>query len=153
MLRHVLAHNAGAEDAIVGHLVTLLRPGGVLYLVDTDGYAVRTVPQPPDLMELDDRYRALHRLMGNDSQSGLRLGGLVERAGLDLVTYQGWYTITRIPAGVRPPSWAARHAMLDAGVASADDVARWDRAFAALEAAGEQPTIFVPMLVAIGRAR
>ena len=36
MLRHVLAHNGGAEDAIVGHLATLVRPGGCLYLVDTD---------------------------------------------------------------------------------------------------------------------
>jgi hypothetical protein len=31
--------------------------------------------------------------------------------------------------GVRPPSWAAREAMVDAGIATADDVERWDRAF------------------------
>jgi len=39
MLRHVLAHNGGAEDAIVAHLATLPRPGGCLYLVDADGTA------------------------------------------------------------------------------------------------------------------
>src|SRR6266508_3779502 len=34
MLLHVVAHNGGAEDAIVAHLAGLLRPGGCLYLVD-----------------------------------------------------------------------------------------------------------------------
>ena len=32
MLRRVLAHNGGAEDAIVAHLATLVGPGGCLYL-------------------------------------------------------------------------------------------------------------------------
>jgi precorrin-6B methylase 2 len=36
MLRHVLAHNGGHEQAIVGHLATLIRPGGSVYLVDGD---------------------------------------------------------------------------------------------------------------------
>jgi 2-polyprenyl-3-methyl-5-hydroxy-6-metoxy-1,4-benzoquinol methylase len=44
MLRHVLAHNGGAEDVIVAHLATLLRPGGCLYLVDADLTAIRVIP-------------------------------------------------------------------------------------------------------------
>ncbi|MDX5564987.1 methyltransferase domain-containing protein [Streptomyces sp. ID05-04B] len=36
MLRHVLAHNGGREQAIVDHLATLVRPGGVVYLADVD---------------------------------------------------------------------------------------------------------------------
>ncbi len=47
MLRHVLAHNGGAEDAIVAHLATLVRPGGCVYLVDVDGTAVRSLPETP----------------------------------------------------------------------------------------------------------
>jgi hypothetical protein len=45
LLRHVLAHNGGAEDTIVGHLASLVRPGGCLYLVDADLSAIRVVPQ------------------------------------------------------------------------------------------------------------
>jgi hypothetical protein len=45
MLRRVLARNGGAEDVIVAHLVTLLRPGGYLYLVDADGAAIRVIPR------------------------------------------------------------------------------------------------------------
>jgi 2-polyprenyl-3-methyl-5-hydroxy-6-metoxy-1,4-benzoquinol methylase len=54
MLRHVLAHNGGAEDVIVAHLATLLRPGGCLYLVDADLTAIRVIPEAehPDLVEL-----------------------------------------------------------------------------------------------------
>jgi 2-polyprenyl-3-methyl-5-hydroxy-6-metoxy-1,4-benzoquinol methylase len=58
MLRHVLAHNGGSEDAIVAHLATLLRPGGCLFLVDADGTAIRTVPQDPDLADLGAAVRA-----------------------------------------------------------------------------------------------
>ena len=60
MLRHVLAHNGGAEDAIVAHLATLVRPGGCLYLVDTDGTAIRFIPEAehPDLIDLQERYLA-----------------------------------------------------------------------------------------------
>ncbi len=46
MLRHVLAHNGGAEDAIVAHLATLLRPGGCLYLVDAYLTAILSSPRP-----------------------------------------------------------------------------------------------------------
>jgi len=41
MMRHVLAHNGGREQAIVDHLVTLVRPGGAVYLADVDVTAIR----------------------------------------------------------------------------------------------------------------
>lgn len=44
MLRYVLAHNGGREQAIVDHLAGLVRPGGCVYLVDVDYTAVRTHP-------------------------------------------------------------------------------------------------------------
>ena len=59
MVRHVLAHNGGAEDAIVAHLATLVRPGGCLYLVDSDGTAFRTLPEHADLTDLNDALRGL----------------------------------------------------------------------------------------------
>jgi SAM-dependent methyltransferase len=151
MLRHVMAHNGGREDVIVAHLAALLRPGGCLFLVDADGTAIRTVPEDPDLADLAQRYVQLHVDRGNDVQAGLWLGERLVRAGLELVDYRGSYVIRPLPPGMRPPSWAAREAMVAAGLANKEDVARWDRAFARVDAAASRPTLFAPVFAAIGR--
>jgi SAM-dependent methyltransferase len=152
MMRHVLAHNGGYEDAICGHLATLLCPGGTLYLVDVDGSAMRTLPEDPDLADLHARYRELLTGRGSDITAGLRLGERLERAGLDVVDFVGRYTIARIPAGVRPPPWAAREAMVDAGLATAADIERWAAAYERSDALEQRPTVFAPMFVALGRS-
>jgi hypothetical protein len=41
--------------------------------------------------------------------------------------------------------------MVAEGVATADDVERWDAAFRRLDAAATRPQIFAPSFVAIGR--
>jgi len=151
MLRHVLAHNGGAEDAIVAHLAGLLRPGGCLYLVDVDGTAIRTVPEDADLDDLHQRYIAFHAARGNDLLAGLRLGERLERAGLELVDFRGSYLIRPMPPGIRPPPWAAREAMVAAGLATDQDVARWAGAFERLDAEPTRPTVFAPMFAAVGR--
>jgi SAM-dependent methyltransferase len=151
MLRHVLAHNGGAEDAIVAHLATLVRPGGCLYLVDADGTAMRTLPEHADLTDLSDRYAAFRAARGDDNRAGLRLADRLVRAGLEVVEFRGRYMIGNLPPGVRPPGWAAREAMLVAGLATEADVGRWDRAFQELEAAPVRPTVFAPFFTAVGR--
>jgi SAM-dependent methyltransferase len=151
MVRHVLAHNGGAEDAIVAHLATRLRPGGCLYLVDADGTAMRTLPEQPDLADLNERYQAFRAARGDDDQAGLRLAERLARAGLEVLEFRGRYLITQLPTGVRPPPWAAREAIVEAGMATAEDVARWDRAFQAVAAAPVRPTQFVPFFYAVGR--
>jgi SAM-dependent methyltransferase len=151
MLRHVLAHNGGAEDAIVAHLATLVRPGGCLYLVDADGTAVRTLPEHADLTDLNERYGAFRAARGDDNRAGLRLADRLVRAGLELLEFSGRYFIGQLPTQVRPPSWAAREAMVAAGVATEDDVRRWDRAFREVQAAPVPPTFFAPFFIAVGR--
>jgi len=151
MLRHVLAHNGGAEDAIVAHLATLVRPGGCLYLVDVDGTAMRTLPEQADLTDLNERYAAFRAARGDDNRAGLRLADRLLRAGLELVEFRGRYFIGQPPPAVRPPSWAARDAMVSAGMATEEDVRRWDRAFGEVRAAPVPPTIFAPMFTAVGR--
>jgi SAM-dependent methyltransferase len=151
MLRHVLAHNGGAEDAIVTHLVTLLRPGGCLYLVDTDGTAIRLIPETdhPDLVELQERYLVFRAARGDDNAAGLRLAKRLVRAGLELVEFRGRYVIRELSPRLRSPGWAAREAMVAAAMATAEDLRRWDRAF---EATAQRPaTFFAPMFTAIGR--
>jgi SAM-dependent methyltransferase len=151
MLRHVLAHNGGAEDAIVAHLAGLVRSGGCLYLVDADGTAFRALPEHADLTDLADRYLAFRTARGDDNRAGLRLADRLARAGLELLEFRGRYLISHLPPAVRPPSWAARQAMVAAGVATEDDVRRWDRAFQQVQAAPVPPTVFAPFFTAVGR--
>lgn len=151
MMRHVLAHNAAQEQEIVDHLATLVRPGGCVYLLDIDYAAFRMVDIDPDLEDLDDRYAELHRRMGNDGQPGPRLGARLRGAGLELVEHVARYENIVPPPGMRPPSWAAREAMLEAGVVTEADVARWEAAFARQDASAVRPRIFASQWIAIGR--
>ena len=152
MVRHVLAHNGGREQAIVDHLATLLRPGGCLYLVDAYGRGMATEPDLPVLAEIGERYHAFHAARGNDLRAGLHLGDRLRAAGLEQVDFRGTYQIVTFPPGLRPPAWAARDAMLAAGVVTAADLERWDRELTELDASPDRPTGFMPIFTAIGRA-
>ena len=151
IMRHVLAHNGGREQAIVDHLASLLKPGGCVYLLDVEMTGIRTRPVAPDLDEIGSRYRAFHAGRGNDTSVGLRLGELVQAAGLELVVHRGWYEIGDLPPGFRPPAWAAREAMVAAGVADQADLDRWNAALEWRDAHPSRLTVFIPYLSAIGR--
>lgn len=149
MMRHVLAHNGPKEQAIVDHLATLVKPGGHVYLVDIDGSAFHTRPEDPDVSELNEAYRRFHQAQGNDLLTGLRLDDLLRAAGMDVLDYQGWYNIIQPQGQLRPPSWAARDAMVAAGVISADDLERYEVALDRM--IDQRPTIFAPVFGAVGR--
>ena len=149
MMRHVLAHNGPREQAIVDHLATLVKPGGHVYLVDIHGAMFHTRPDDPDVAELNDAYRRFHAAQGNDLMTGLRLDELLRDAGLEVVDYRGWFNILRVQGPMRPPSWAARDAMVAAGIISADDLGRYEAALDRLVT--KEPTIFAPVFGAVGR--
>ena len=151
VMRHVLAHNGGREQEIVDHLATLLKPGGCVYLVDIDFQAVRTLPPHAEFEELSQRYGSFQTTRGNDLSVGLRLGQLVAGAGMELVEHRGWYDIMVAQSGFKTPSWAARHAMMEAGFATQDDIDRWAAAFSAMDEAVEPRTLFLPLFSATGR--
>lgn len=151
MIRHVLAHNGGREAAIVAHAATLVRPGGCVYLIDTEASAVRFRPSDPDVDDLSGRYRQWHAQQGNDLSVGLRLAELLAGAGLEIVDFSGRYDIVVAPPGVRPPSWAAREALVASGLATPADVDRWDAAFLRADGMDRRPTAFVPVFCAVGR--
>lgn len=151
MLRHVLAHNGGDEQAIVDHLASLARPGGAVYLADVDLTGMRSLDVDPELEALNLRYAAFHAARGNDPMVGLRLGKLVEQAGLVLEDFTGSYSIITLPPGVRPPLWAARDAMLAQGAATQEEIDSWGAAFERLDAQEVRPTFFAPLFTAIGR--
>lgn len=151
VLRHVLAHNGGAEAAIVQHLSDVVRPGGSVYLVDVDLTAIRQLDADPELDDQVERYVEFQRRRGNDVSVGLRLRHLLEAAGLEPLVHEGRYAIVRPPPGMRPPSWAAREAMVAEGVVTAEDVQRWAAAFERADAQTVRPTLFAPTFVAVGR--
>ena len=151
MCRHVLAHNGGREAAIVAHLASLATAGGCVYLVDADVTALRFTAGEPDLEDLDERYRELHRARGNDLSVGLRLGDLLTGAGLAVERYACRAPVFRVPPGMRPPSWAARAELAAAGLAAGADIKRWEDAFARLDSAERRPWLFPAYFVAIGR--
>jgi len=105
----------------------------------------------PDEQDLWERYQAFHRARGNDLSVGLRLGDLLTDAGLSVETYAWLAPARRIEPGFRPPSWAAREAMVADGFATEADVERWGAAFARIDAAERRPWVFPPTLVAVGR--
>jgi hypothetical protein len=90
-------------------------------------------------------------LRGDDNAAGLRLAERLVRAGLELVEFRGRYVTRELSPRLRSPAWAAREAMVAAGVASSEDLRRWERAFEATAAAARPPTFFAPMFTAIGR--
>ncbi|WP_128377013.1 methyltransferase domain-containing protein [Streptomyces cavernae] len=152
MLRHVLAHNGGREQAIVDHLAELAKPGGAVYLadIDADSSRVRGTTDPV-FQEMEDRYRELHRLRGNDLTVGTRLDELLTTAGLDVVAFQGHIDIVKPPPGMRGPVWAARDALVADGLATHDDITRWDEAFRRAEGDGTGIRFFAAVFVAFGR--
>lgn len=151
MIRHVLAHNGGREAAIVGHAASVVRPGGCVYVTDVDGTGVRSRPTDPDLEDLAQRYWQWHRQQGNDMSVGLRLDELLAGAGLEVVEFSGRFDMSPMPAGARPPSWAARDVLLAAGLAGPDDISRWEAAFLRSDELEPRPRVFVPMFSAWGR--
>jgi ubiquinone/menaquinone biosynthesis C-methylase UbiE len=151
VMRHVLAHNGGNEQAIVDHLASLLRPGGHVYLVDVDLTGIRALGLDPALDELFDIYSEFHRRRGNDPRIGLRLGQLATAAGLQDVQFQGAYSIITVPPGLRPPPWVARDLMLSDGVVTQDQIERWAEAFERMDKRVDRPTLFATRFWAIGR--
>ncbi|MFF5361742.1 methyltransferase domain-containing protein [Streptomyces scabiei] len=152
MLRHVLAHNGGREQAIVDHLAELARPGGgTVYLVDIDATAFRLRGAPAAYEEMSERYLALHRRQGNDLAVGTRLDELLTAAGLEVGVYEGHINVMTPPPGMRGPAWAARDTLLAEGLVTPDDLARWDEEFRAAERSLSGLRFFGNTYIAVGR--
>ena len=90
-------------------------------------------------------------MVGNDPTVGLRLPEFLENAGLEVDDFRGTTRVRRRDVGTRGPTWAARRAMVTAGVATEDDLERWDGEFAQLDAQERQPWMVGCVFVAVGR--
>ncbi|MFF5260379.1 methyltransferase domain-containing protein [Actinomadura viridis] len=151
MMRHVLAHNGGHEQAIVGHLASLARPGGCVYLVDVDVEGMRSEPVIPVLEDLNAAYRALHARRGNDLSVGLRLGELLAGAGLEAVEVHDRPQVVTSAPGLRPPAWAARELLVAEGLVTRERIEEWGAAFERLDREGPRFDLFLSQYCALGR--
>lgn len=152
IVRLVLIHNGGREQAIVDHAASLVRPGGRVLLIDLDSTMIRYIPpSTAPIAELHERYQAYQRGRGNDPAVGLRLPELLESAGLDVEAFRTACGPRQRRSGERGPSWAARQAMVDDGVATAEDLERWARQFEGLDGQAKQPWIIGCVFMAVGR--
>jgi SAM-dependent methyltransferase len=151
VLRHVLAHNGGGEQAVVDHLARLVRPGGHVYLLDVDATATTVTPSLPAAEDLDERYRRWHAERGNDLRVGRRLATLARAAGLEVREYRGWFEIHALPVGMRGPAWAAREALVAAGLADPADVDRWAGALAEMDTWATRPEAMLATFAAVAR--
>lgn len=150
-MRHVLLHNGPRIAAILGHAFDLLRPGGHVYLNETDVGSHRfEYDVEPDIAEMDQRYWALVASLGNDLAVGPHLGRYVTEAGFEVAHRQARFDPFPLSHEVRPPSWAGRQAMLQAGVCTEADIERWDRALAERSTRG---VVYVSQFTIVGAKR
>lgn len=152
VIRLVLIHNGGREQEIVDHAASLVRPGGRVLLIDVDSTMIRYIPAgTAPIAELHERYQVYQRARGNDPAVGLRLPELLENTGLTVETFRTSAGPRRRASGERGPSWAARRAMVDEGVATMADIERWTHEFQELDARHDQPWMVGCVFTAIGR--
>jgi SAM-dependent methyltransferase len=153
MVRHVLYHVGPAALAVVRHCAALLRPGGHLYVVDTDMEAARVDPAAdhPDAVDLIARHIEFQRGRGCAVGIGPTLGSLLSQANLALVQRTATYNIAsgeRLAGG--GPFGAGIPTMVAAGAATPGDEQRWREALRNL-ASAPQAAVFMTVFVAVGR--
>jgi CRP-like cAMP-binding protein len=155
MMRHVLVHNGPRIRDIVGHLAGLLRPGGCVYMLEFSALGWAFVPDDAALAEERERWLQLLDLQRNDLAMGTKLAAVVRDAGLELVEFTGrnevfWVSELEHPGG---PAYAARDAIVAAGLASEDDCRRWNAAHERIRSDREGKYMCAPLYAAIGRRR
>jgi SAM-dependent methyltransferase len=155
MIRHVLFHVGPQVRDVVAHAAALVRPGGHVYLVDTDLAAARLEPDELGAFEIFRRYDTFQRARGNDPGIGPRLHVLLAGAGLVVTAVDASYAV--VPSQVLAGSdggaaTAAQQAMMAAGALTAEEVHHFaqarERSFA-----NPLAHAFLPQFVAVGRRR
>jgi SAM-dependent methyltransferase len=153
MVRHVLFHVGPQAQDLVAHAAALVRPGGHVYLVDTDLRAARLEPDEAGAFEISLRYDTFQRARGNDPGIGPRLHVLLAEAGLEVRAVDASFAV--VPAQVLAESGggaatAAQHAMMAAGALSEEEVQHFADA-RARSFTNPLAHAFLPQFVAVGR--
>lgn len=151
VIRHVLFHVGNRAAAILTHLSSLLKPGGHLYVVDTDATAARLSFEDHGFEEQASRYLEFQRDRGNNVAIGPRLAELLLGARLELIEHDATYQ--KVPGhllALGGPVAAAEQEMLSAGVINSDDARRFAAARERV-AALPHATMFIAQYLAVGR--
>jgi len=147
-IRNVLVHNGAAVPSILAHVGRLLCAGGHLLVAEPDLTKIEFPDDAPEERELEQRWAAWARSVGNDPSLGARVAGVVAAAGFEVQKSAGRVDLLRVE---RSPVWTARHLLVEAGFASGSDVERWDKAIAhRLETTGSLE-VRLPLHVVVAR--
>jgi SAM-dependent methyltransferase len=153
MVRHVLFHVGADAQDLVAHAAALVRPGGHVYLVDTDLGCARLEPDPAGAFEIFRRYAEFQRARGNNPGIGPRLHVLLAGAGLDVTAVDAWYAVipaSVLAAGGGGAAEAAQQTMMAAGALTEEDVEHFAEA-RARAFADPLARVFMPQFIAVGR--
>jgi hypothetical protein len=119
-------------------------------LVDVDITTIKLYPGDADFSDLNQRYVDLHRKRGNNPQAGLELPRMLGDVGLNTLAYKGFIEPIEVPVGLRPPAWAARDAIVQARLATDQDIERWRVGLERLDRAQPRRFLLPPVFVALG---
>jgi len=99
-----------------------------------------------------DAVPSRRQTQGNDLTIGRAFGSLLEAAGLSVEAFRSGGLVRKAPTGLRGPAWAAREALVSAGFATTEDIARWDAAFQRADTLPTTRWVSAALIVAVGRA-
>ncbi len=153
MIRHVLFHVGQQAQEVVAHAAALVRPGGHVYLVDTDLGASRLEPDEAGAHEIIQRYAAFQRSRGNNPEIGPRLHVLLAGAGLEVTAVDAWFSVVPgaiLVQGGGGAAAAAQHAMMAAGAMTEDEADQFART-RKQTFANPISYAFMPQFIAVGR--
>lgn len=88
---------------------------------------------------------------GNDIAIGASLAAHAEDAGFEVLERGGRFDHYPLVPGIRPVAWAGRQSILDAGLCTDDDIARWDAALQRQDETGTRNVIAVTNFTVLAR--
>lgn len=145
-MRNVLVHNGPSLNVILQHTSALLRPGGHLLAVEPDVTGLLIPDTAPDQQDLEQRWITMMRRRGNDPALGRQLAAVLAQAGFRVDAVQDRVDELAVD---RSPAWTARHALLEAGLATDAEIHRWESAISRRLSTTGKLTVQLPVYCAV----
>lgn len=106
--------------AAVAELVRVVRPGGLVCVVDADDGLSLTWPEPPEpVRRLQDAFVAAQQARGGDRSVGRKVAGILDAAGVEVTAV---LVLPQAAYGVSPPTGLAQRLLHHRLSAGADDM-------------------------------
>jgi len=151
MLRFVLLHNGSVAQQALRQFKELLKPGGVLYIADTDATATRMFPEDKFLTFIGRQVVKMLVNAGNDVRVGLSIEELLADAGFDVILADQHLDRLKLSSEIRLPIWDSRAALRQAELISNAELQQFDTVYTNYYRAPGTKYYWSPVYVAAGR--